>query len=78
METKDLKSPVRKLVRFFRSSRDGWKGKCQESKRNNKKLSNQVRAVERSRDRWKQIAKAERRRVRGLEQELEAAKNIAG
>ena len=78
METKELRSPVRKLVRFFRSSRDGWKAKCQEWKRNNKRLSNQVRAVETSRDRWKQIAKAERRRVRRLEQELEAAKNIAG
>lgn len=78
METKELKSPVRKLVSFFRSSRDGWKAKCHESKRNNKRLSNQVRAVERSRDRWKQIAKSERRRVRRLERELEAVKNTAG
>ena len=78
METKELRSPVRKLVRFFRSSRDGWKAKCQEWKRNNKKLSNQVRAVEKSREHWRQIAKAERQRVRQLERELEAAKNIAG
>ena len=78
METKELRSPVRKLARFFRSSRDGWKTKCQEWKRNNKKLSNQVRAVEKSREHWKQIAKAERQRVRQLERELEAAKNIAG
>ena len=78
METKELRSPVRKLVRFFRSSRNGWKAKCQEWKRNNKKLSNQVRAVEKSREHWRQIAKAERQRVRQLERELEAAKNIAG
>ena len=78
METKELRSPVGKLVRFFRSSRDGGKAKCQERKEPNKKLSNQVRAVEKSREHWKQIAKAERRRVRQLERELEAAKNIAG
>ena len=78
MESIELKSPVRKLVRFFRSSRDGWKAKYQESKRENKRLSNQVRAVEKSREHWKQIAKAEGRRVRGLERELEGAKNTIG
>ena len=53
MESDELKSPVRKLVRFFRSSRDGWKSKYQEAKRNNKRLVNQVRVVEKSREHWK-------------------------
>jgi predicted nucleic acid-binding Zn-ribbon protein len=78
MESKELRSPVRKLVWFFRSSRDGWKSKYQEAKRTNKGLSNQVRAVEKSREHWKQIAKAEGRRVRQLERELEATKSTAG
>jgi len=77
MESDELRSPVRKLVRFFRSSRDGWKSKYQEAKRTIKRLVNQVRAVEKSREHWKQVAKAEGRRVRGLERELEAIKNLA-
>ena len=78
METKEFRSPIRKLVSFFRSSRDGWKEKYQESKRKNKRLGNQVRAVEKSRAHWKQVAKAEGRQVRRLERELEATKNRAG
>lgn len=77
METKKLKSPIRKLVNFFRCSRDGWKEKYQESKGKNKRLSNQVRAVEKSRAYWKQIARTERQRARRLERELEAVKNLA-
>ena len=46
-------SPLRKLVQFFRKSRDGWKRKYLDVKRNHKLLQNQVRAVEYSRDRWK-------------------------
>jgi len=75
METKEFRSPIRKLVAFFRTSRDGWKRKCQEAKQINKLLGNQVRAVEKSRARWKEKAKAEARRARRLERELEALKN---
>ena len=75
METTEFRSPIRKLVSFFRTSRDGWKEKYQESKRENKRLGNQVRAVERSRAHWRQVAKAKAQHVRQLERELEAAKN---
>ena len=75
METTEFRSPIRKLVSFFRSSRDGWKEKYQESKRENKRLGNQVRAVEKSRAHWRQVAQAKGRHVRQLERELEAAKN---
>ena len=75
METTEFRSPIRKLVSFFRTSRDGWKEKYQESKRENKRLGNQVRAVEKSRAHWKQVAKAKALRVGRLERELEAAKN---
>jgi hypothetical protein len=70
MDTHEFKSPVRKLVRFFQTSRDGWKRKYQESKRRNKKLSNQVRAVEKSRAHWREVAQREQRRSRELEREL--------
>lgn len=70
MDTTEFKSPKGKLVRFFQRSRDGWKEKYMESKRNNKKLSNQTRAVEKSRARWRQIARREQRRSRELEREL--------
>lgn len=70
MDTTDFKSPKGKLVRFFQRSRDGWKRKYMESKRNNKKLSNQTRAVEKSRTRWREVARREQRRSRELEREL--------
>jgi hypothetical protein len=78
METKEFSSPLRKLVMFFRTSRDGWKGKCLEAKRSNKLLVNQVRAVEKSRAFWREKAKADAERARQLEQELEALKNAVG
>jgi predicted nucleic acid-binding Zn-ribbon protein len=77
MATAEFKSPKRKLVDFFRRSRDGWKRKYQESKRRNKQLSNQVRAVEKSRAHWKEVAKEERRKARQLEQQLEELKRVA-
>lgn len=74
MDTKEFKSPERKLVSFFLSSRDGWKQKCQVAKGLCKKLSNQVRAVEKSRAHWKEVAKQQRRRSRQLERELQELK----
>ena len=74
MEDRTFKSPMRKLVRFFEKSRDGWKSKCQEARRKCKQLSNQVRAVEKSREHWKAIAQEERDRYRQLAEELEELK----
>jgi hypothetical protein len=75
-ETKatSYKSPVRKLVVFFRGSRDGWKEKHHEVKAECKKLSNQVRAVEKSRQQWREQAQTQERRVRELEREVEELK----
>jgi len=73
-----FQSPITKLVTFFRKSRDGWKAKCQQAKRQNKLLGNQVRAVEKSREHWKETAREARRRVRELERELEDLKCAAG
>jgi hypothetical protein len=70
----EFKSPVSKLVSCFHKSRNRWKDKCQERKRQNKLLANQNRAVERSRDHWKAMAKAAQREVRQLKREIERSK----
>lgn len=51
-------SPARKLIRFFRNSRDGWKVKHQEAKGLIKRLENRVRFLEKSKDNWKAKVKA--------------------
>lgn len=74
METQEFKSPQKKLVRFFQRSRDGWKTKYMDCKRELKKLSNQVRAVEKSRSRWKDVARQEQARSKQLARQLEELK----
>ena len=51
------KSPEKKLVRFFETSRNKWKAKARESKRVLKRLKNRIRFLEASRARWKDKAK---------------------
>ena len=70
METSEFKSPFRKLVSFFRRSRDGWKEKHHAMKRQCRKLANQAAAVEKSREQWRTEARNLRRRVTELETEL--------
>ena len=72
-----FKSPTGKLLKFFMRSRDGWKAKCQQAKRENKKLANQVRAVEKSRNHWKQVAKQAQHVLAQSQSELEELKNHA-
>ena len=72
-----FKSPISKLLTFFRKSRDDWKAKCQEAKRQNKKLANQTRAVEKSREHWKQVAQSAQQQLRQLRREVEELKCTA-
>lgn len=65
-----LKSPIRKLARFFQKSRNGWKAKCQTAKVECKRWANQARAVARSRDLWRERAEASAQEVAALQQEL--------
>jgi hypothetical protein len=67
-------SPRKKLLRFFRSSRDRWKEKYMRAKRELKLMGNQVRAVENSREIWKQRYRAERQENAALRRELEELK----
>lgn len=74
MEVKTFLSPVKKLVRFFERSRNGWKQKCQESKRRIKRLSNDKSKLRASRDRWKENAQSLQSELRQVQQELEELK----
>lgn len=67
-------SPIRKLAKFFRDSRDQWKAKHGQAKKDLKRLSNQQRAVEQSRQMWRTRAEAAESRVQELEQSIEALK----
>jgi hypothetical protein len=49
-------SPDYKLVAFFRESRDGWKEKAQEAKRQVRKLKERLKRVRARRDYWKEVA----------------------
>ena len=77
MEDRQYKSPLRKLVRFFERSRDGWKRKCLEAKVAVKRLANRVRSLQKSRDQWKEQAMGQREELRRLRQELEKQKHAA-
>lgn len=51
-------SPIRVLARFFKKSRDGWKEKCMEAKRQIKRLKNQIYQLQKSKQDWKEQAVA--------------------
>ena len=65
------RSPISKLVRFFRRSRDNWKSKCKVAKRENKSLKTRLAKMKESRDRWKAQA-------RSLREGLQAGSESAG
>jgi septal ring factor EnvC (AmiA/AmiB activator) len=73
----EWKSPLRKLTRFFERSRDRWKAKHQELKRERKGMENQIRAVEKSRAMWTERAARLEQRVAELERELEGLKKTS-
>lgn len=72
--SKDWKTPLPKLVRFFHDSRGKWKRKYAEVAKRNKLLSNQVRAVEKSREQWRQVAEQSQQEARRLQEALESHK----
>ena len=73
-------SPQRTLLRFFHRSRDKWKAKCKEAKRENKSLKYRLAKMKQSRDRWKAQAQSlgKSPRMEAGPVEEETAKNRAG
>jgi hypothetical protein len=57
VESLPYRSPLSKLLRFFCGSRDKWKAKCKEAKRENKSLKYRLAKMTENRDRWKSEAR---------------------
>ncbi len=74
VEAETYRSPIKKLLRFFRQSRDGWKRKCQEAKRKLKSFDVRLRVLRQNRDRWKELASQQQTELERLREELEAVK----
>jgi predicted nucleic acid-binding Zn-ribbon protein len=66
-ETSSYKSPTYKLLAFFEKSRDKWKAKCLEAKRENRSLKYCLAKMTEKRDRWKAKARDLEKRLRELE-----------
>lgn len=62
-------SPWRNLAWSFRKSRDNWKQKQQELKREHKRLQNQLADVRKSRSHWQQVTEEVRLELQALQQE---------
>ena len=56
MDTAQFKSPVKKLVEFFRRSRNKWKAKYFVKRDDSILLANKVRAIQKSRTYWRELA----------------------
>jgi peptidoglycan hydrolase CwlO-like protein len=63
-------SPWRNLAYSFRKSRDNWKRKYQDLKRQHKRLQNQVRDVRKSRAHWQGQAVDAGQHCQDLQQEI--------
>jgi hypothetical protein len=62
------------LAPFFKKSRDRWKQRCHETKRNLKRITNRAAWLETSRDEWKTYAKQLEQEVRQLRGEQKEAR----
>ena len=76
-EEKLYRSPTKKLLRFFESSRNKWKAKCLASKRRVKRLLTKVADLQASRERWKNEAKQLRSELAQIRAELDEQKTLA-
>lgn len=72
--TKDYKSPRRKLVIFFETSRDKWKKKCLDAKYQIKLLKSKIRNLENSKAKYKNRAKEYEAKVKKLEKQARKMK----
>jgi hypothetical protein len=57
MLAETFRSPLSKLLAFFRRSRDRWKAKCKQAKKELKSLKTCHAKLKASRDYWKQKAR---------------------
>ena len=70
----EFRSPLRKLVAFFKASRDKWKEKCQQTKYELKLLKRRFENLQINRDEWRQCylqAEIQRDQLRARSEHLE-------
>lgn len=77
VDVDSFRSPYRKLLRHFCSSRNQWKRKCMRAKSKSQLMSNQVRAVEKSRAMWRRRYETEQEKNEQLRRELGELKRAA-
>lgn len=65
------KSPISRLVRIFKKSRDQWKARANQKQKRLRGLEIQVRDLSRSRERWKEKAKQAQQELDQLKREQE-------
>jgi hypothetical protein len=70
VSTTEFKSPVKKLVEFFRGSRDKWKEKYFLKRDESILLANKVRAIEKSRQHWSEVAQSAKLEAKKAKAEL--------
>ena len=73
-ETKEYRTPQKKLCRFFERSRNQWKQKCLDAKLRLKRLHTKVADLTASREKWKTEAKEALQQVARLEARVEELK----
>lgn len=78
METAEFRSPVKKLLSFFRRSRDQWKQKCQQAKLRVKRLQTKVSDLQASRGEWKHKARQAQAELDRLQREGAEQKTSGG
>ena len=70
-----FRSPLRKLVAFFKASRDKWKEKCRRTKYELKLLKRRFENLQLNRDQWRQDyqqAEAKREELQARSEHLQA------
>jgi len=70
LDTAQLKSPIKKLVGFFRRSRDKWKAKYFVKRDESILLANKVRAIQKSREHWRELAEVAQQKAKQATAEL--------
>ena len=71
-----FRSPTRKLITFFLKSRDNWKAKHHQRKKQLKLMQNRCRSLLKSRDSWRQKAKDAEARILLLRHQLALGEKI--
>ena len=69
MLKQEYKSPVQRLARLFKKSRDVWKEKAAQKQKKLRALEIKVRDLSASREKWKAKARAAETQLRQLQSE---------